>query len=139
MVKVFKILLMFRKITTALVVYHVKCNECDEDYIGMSIRILNQRVIEHNNDPDSHVFQHQKEKGHKMDFDNIKILDRASNQLKLQYKEMLYIRKMNPSINRQMNSSLFSLIIRNEKEKSSFTKDIQKYLNKPKRKCADKS
>jgi hypothetical protein len=103
----------------ALVVYHVKCNECDEDYIGMSIRILNQRVFEHNNDPDSHVLKHQKIKGHKMDFDNIRILDKASNQLKLQYKEMLYIRKMNPSINMQMNSSLFSLI--NEKEKSSFT------------------
>ena len=76
-------------------------------------------------DPNSHVYQHEKETGHKMDFDNIKILDRASNDLKLQYKEMLYIRKLN-----QMNSELFSLIIRNVKQDDSITKDIQKYLKK---------
>ena len=38
--------------------------------------------------------------GHEMDFDNIKILDRASNDLKLQYKEMLFIRKLNPFLNK---------------------------------------
>ena len=48
----------------------------------------------------SHVYQHHIQEGHEMDFDNVKILDRASNDLKLQYKEMLYIRKLNPSLNK---------------------------------------
>ena len=82
-------------------------------------------------DPNSRVYQHEKETGHNMDFDNIKkILDRASNDLKLQYKEILYNRKLNPSLNRQMNSELFSLIIRNVKLDNSITKNIQKYLKK---------
>ena len=74
--------------------------------------------------------QYEKETGYKMVFENKIILDRASNDLKLQYKEMLYIRKLNPSFNRQMNSELFSLIIRNVKQDDSITKDIQKYLKK---------
>jgi len=67
------------------------------------------------------------------DFENIEILDRASNDRKLQYKEMLYIRKLNPTLNRQMNSDLFTFVIRNSKNDSDFTSDIQKYLNKNKK------
>ena len=67
-----------------------------------------------------------------MDFENIEILDHASNDRKLQYKEMLYIRKLNPTLNRQMNSELFTFVIRNSKKDSDFTTDIQKYLNKNK-------
>ena len=68
-----------------------------------------------------------------MDFENIEILDRANNDRKLQYKEMLYIRKLNPTLNRQMNSDLFTFVIRNSKNDSDFTSDIQKYLNKNKK------
>ena len=68
-----------------------------------------------------------------MDFENIEILDRARNDRKLQYKEMLYIRKLNPTLNRQMNSDLFTFVIRNSKNDSDFTSDIQKYLNKNKK------
>ena len=31
------------------VIYHIKCNECDADYIGKSIRICNIRMNEHEN------------------------------------------------------------------------------------------
>ena len=80
-------------------------------------------------DPKSHVYQHHHTAGHKIDFDNVKILYRASEDLKLQLKEMLLIRKYNPSLNRQMNSELFTLIIRNTQQDSHITRDIQKYLN----------
>jgi hypothetical protein len=70
-----------------------------------------------------------------MDVENIKILDRAGHYLRLQYKEMLYIRKLNPSLNRQMNSELFTLIIRNLKTENSITKDIQKNLSNLKNLC----
>ena len=116
----------------SLVVYHLKCMDCDADYIGKSERILNERVLEHLKDKESHVFQHIHNEKHRMDVENIKILDRAGNDLRLQYKEMLYIRKFNPSLNRQMNSELFTLIIRNLKQENSITKDIQKYLVKSK-------
>jgi hypothetical protein len=65
--------------------------------------------------------------------ENVEILDRASNDLKLQLKEMLYIRKFNPSLNRQMNSDLFTLVIRNIQQNNSIMKGIQKYLDKPKK------
>ena len=68
----------------------------------------------------------------------MKILDRASNDFKLQLKEMLLIRKHNPSLNRQMNSELFTLIIRNTQQDNYITRDIQKYL-KPKKNPTDKS
>ena len=114
----------------SFVVYHAKCMDCENDYIGMTTQILNERIHEHLTDKDSHIYQHihASQPKHRMDFENIVILDRASNALKLQYKEMLYIRKLNPSLNRQMNSELFSFVIRNAIKDSDITKDIQKYL-----------
>ncbi len=44
---------------------------------------------------------------------------------------MLYIRKLKPTINRQTEGELFTLIIRSEKLESSMERDIQKYLKKP--------
>ena len=76
----------------------------------------------------SHFYQNHIQKDHEMDFDNVKILDRASNDLKFQYKVMLYIRKLNPSLNKQTNSELFTLIIRNIQQENSITRDFQIYL-----------
>jgi hypothetical protein len=88
---------------------------------------------EHNGgDPESHVYLHQINEKHEIDFDNIKILDRTSNDNKLSWKEMLYIRKYNPSLNVQKDSQLFTLIIRNTKQEDSITRDFQKYSKKKK-------
>ena len=62
----------------------------------------------------------------------MKILDRASNDDKLGWKEMLYIRNLKPSLKVQKDSQLSTLIIRNKKQEDSITKDFQKYLKKPK-------
>ena len=40
-----------------------------------------------------------------MDLDNIKIIDRADNDIKLQYKEILHIDKRKPILNKQLNSN----------------------------------
>ena len=99
-----------------MLVYQLKCKDCD-----------------------SHVYQHHiKEGGHEIDFDGVKILDRASNDDKLCWKEMLYIRKLKPSLNVQKESQLFTLIIRNTKQEDSITKDFQKYLNNKKSKYSCK-
>jgi hypothetical protein len=69
------------------VVYHVKCMDCDDDYIGKTTQILNERIHEHTSNKDSHIYQHIQSEKHRMDFANIEILDRASSDLKLQYKK----------------------------------------------------
>ncbi len=55
--------------------YHLKCMDCDADYIGKSERILNERVLEHLKDKEYHVFQHIHNEKHRIDVENIKILD----------------------------------------------------------------
>jgi hypothetical protein len=77
------------------------------------------------------VYEHNIIPGHEIDFDNVVILDRADSVKKLELKEMLYIRKLKPTLNKQKESELFTLIIRNVKMENSITRDIQKYL-KPK-------
>ena len=42
----------------------------------------------------SHVYQHNILNGHDIDFEGVEILDTARTALKLQFKEMLYIRKL---------------------------------------------
>ena len=86
---------------------------------------------EHQSNTNSQVYIHNNLPGHKIDFDNVKILDRANTSLKLSYKEMLYIRKLKPSLNIQNESDLFTFIIRNTQQTNDFTRDDQKYL-KPK-------
>jgi hypothetical protein len=54
------------------------------------------------------VFVHHNIPGHEIDFENVKILDRADTVRKLEYKEMLYIRKHKQTINKQSEGELFT-------------------------------
>ena len=78
---------------------------------------------DHKTTKESHVCEHNNIPGHEIDFENVVILDRADNSLKLAYKEMLYIRKLKPSLNKQLESELFTLIIRNVQLENSITRD----------------
>ena len=78
----------------------------------------------------TNVHEHHKLPGHEMDFANVEILDRANTVKKLELKEILYIRKLKPSLNKQLESELFTLIIRNVKLVNSITSDAQRYHNK---------
>ena len=51
--------------------------------------------------------------------------------LNKQFNEMLFIRKLNRSLNKQTNSELFTLIIRNFQQDNSKTRDFHKFF-KPK-------
>ena len=117
----------------SMVVYKLNCltEGCDASYSGESKRICNIRMEDHANDPKSHVHEHHKLPGHEMDFANVEILDRANTTKKLELKEMLYIRKLKPSLNKQLESELFTLIIRNVKLVNSITSDTQRYHKKP--------
>ena len=93
----------------SLIIYNVKCQECDADYIGKTERILFYRIQEHkgesSNKIDSAIHQHQLATSHKIDFDNVKIIDRADSDFKLQFKEILQIDKRKPWLKRQFNAS----------------------------------
>ena len=52
-----------------------------------------------------------------------------SKDLKLQLKKTLLKRKYNPSLYRQINSDLFTLVIGNTLQDSHIKKDFQKYLD----------
>ena len=52
--------------------------------------------------------------GHRIDWDNMEILDTARDQRRLLLKEMLHINKLKPELNVQKSSKLFSLIIGNK-------------------------
>jgi hypothetical protein len=116
----------------SMVVYHLKCKNCTANYVGQTKRICDVRMNDHQTDKNSHVYEHHNIDGHEIDFENVEILDRADTIRKLEYKEMLYIRKLKPTINKQTEGELFTLIIRNVKLETSIERDIQKYLKKPK-------
>jgi len=103
----------------SLVIYKIKCETCEAEYIGKTKRILKLRIDEHNNSDKSAVHLHRKEHPtHKMDANNIEILDKADTDYNLRLKEILHIGKHKPSLNIQLlqdksqfNSELKTLII----------------------------
>ena len=102
----------------SLIVYKIKCSNCPQFYIGKTSRCLIRRLYEHQNgtgkdDYQSALYKHSLETGHVINYTDVEILDSASDDRKLLLKEMLYINKLKPTLNKQVKSSLFSLIIGN--------------------------
>jgi hypothetical protein len=69
----------------------------------MTKRILSERINEHATTSTA-CGQHASTTGHKMDYENVEVLDSASNVLKLRVKELLHILIKNPDLNKQLNS-----------------------------------
>ena len=89
----------------SLVVYKINCATCNAEYIGKTERILIHRMKEHSKSKNSACYQHVEDNpDHHMDYENIKIIDRASSDFKLRMKELLHILKTKPELNKQMNS-----------------------------------
>jgi len=87
----------------SLVVYQVKCETCNQTYIGKCKRILQHRITEHNNaKKDSAIQTHKKlNPTHTIDANSMEIIDKADNNFKLMLKEMLHINKLKPELNTQ--------------------------------------
>ena len=62
-----------------MVVYHLKCKECQANYISQSKKICNIRKEDHKTDEKSHVYEHHNTTGHE-------ILERADSTRKLEPK-----------------------------------------------------
>jgi hypothetical protein len=97
-----------------MVVYHLKCENCKAYYIGQTKRICDVRMEDHQTDKNSRVYEHHNLPDHEIDFNNVEIVDRADTIKKLEYKEI--IRKLKPTINKQTEGELFTLIIRKIKQ-----------------------
>ena len=86
------------------VVYRLNCSNCSASYIGKTERILVHRLKEHQKRADSAFQKHEIQyPNHRIDFENVEILDRADNNLKLEVKELLHIVKHKPSLSKQLN------------------------------------
>ena len=92
----------------SLIVYHIKCGECNENYIGKTSRIFAIRLKENAESvtgrEDSSIHIHHLQTGHMIDFKGATILDRADTNHKLEVKEILHIDKLKPTLNVQLNS-----------------------------------
>ena len=86
------------------VVYHFKCDLCDADYVGYTCRHLHQRIDEHKS---SVVGEHMVEQ-HGEDAKNIeksfKVLRKCRGKYECLLYEMLFIKELKPSLNKQSDS-----------------------------------
>ena len=85
------------------VTYRYKCHrvECGEEYIGESARTFAERFKEHLKPP-SPIYDHCNISGHCVTIDNFSIVGREDQNLKRTIKEVLYIRRNNPSLNKNI-------------------------------------
>ncbi|XP_066270838.1 uncharacterized protein [Branchiostoma lanceolatum] len=92
------------------VVYHIPCQgttrqgTCEEFYIGETERSLRTRFLEHKR-PSSHSSEvsqhiHIESPGHTVSLDKVRILDTEQDYFVRGLKEAIYIRALQPSLNR---------------------------------------
>ena len=82
------------------VIYHIKCEDCHQDYVGETGRQLNTRMKEHLSRDSSTIKEHCDHTGHKIDPKNTNILTSEDNFWKRKIKEAIEIKQRRPSLNR---------------------------------------
>ena len=81
--------------------YNVPCASCEDFYIGETSGSLGKRFVEHSkSDRESAVLEHIKRLGHKLSFDDVRVLASESNYSARKIKEALEIHKSSPTLNR---------------------------------------
>ncbi len=86
------------------VVYLLKCDLCDADYVGYTCRHLHQRIDEHKS---SVVGEHmvQQHGGDAKNIEkNFKVLRKCRGKFECLLYEMLFIKDLKPSLNKQSDS-----------------------------------
>ena len=90
----------------SLVVYQFTCAGCNSRYIGETSRHFATRVKEHlSSDKNSHVYKHLNGSPsckHKCSVDCFKIVDSAKTRHCLKLKEAIYISRLKPELNAQL-------------------------------------
>ena len=90
------------------VVYQLKCQHCNNIYIGSTIRDLHIRIKEHYTTRTSSVFQHKQTCNSNF---TTSVVNRDSDPANLRLKEGLMIRKLSPSINSRAESEEISIFL----------------------------
>ncbi|KYQ60037.1 hypothetical protein ALC60_00918 [Trachymyrmex zeteki] len=91
------------------VVYKICCLDCNASYVGQTKRKAKTRIKEHksnikrSNDALTILSQHQIDKNHKINWENIKILDIEPYFQKRMTSEMIHIKKIN-GMNKQSDT-----------------------------------
>ena len=82
------------------IIYWYKCGrtECDDEFIGQSVRIFEERYKEHLKVP-SPIFECNTATGHTTSVENFKIIGREGNGMARTIKEAIYIRVNKPTLN----------------------------------------
>ena len=97
------------------VIYKFVCASCKACYVGETARHISTRVNEHlETDKASSVYKHIRENTsckHACNSDCFSILDRARTTYQLSIKEGTWIRKINPSLNKQVKSYQVKLML----------------------------
>jgi hypothetical protein len=93
------------------IVYRINCLDCEKFYVGKTKRQFIQRKIEHKLLDNSSVHKHMTEENHRIDWDDMQVIDTARDDRRLLLKEMLHINNLKPQLNVQKSSKLFSLLI----------------------------
>jgi len=76
-------------------IYETTCSECNNTYLGSTIRPLHERAKEHEGTSSS-VYKHRQTCGGSFRF---RVIDTANDITELRYKEAIYIKKRRPEIN----------------------------------------
>ena len=102
------------------VVYQLTCQDCEASYIGETERALKQRLKEHLKDS-STVGHHMGYNKHKVDSQNIRIVDRDSRWFQRGVREAIQIRSRYPALNRDRGRhnlpSVYNTIVRSREER----------------------
>ena len=85
------------------IIYRYKCDrvECEDEYIGESVRTFGERFKEHLKHP-SPMHDHTTITGHDTTIDNFTIVGREEHNYIRLIKEAIYIRVNGPSLNKNI-------------------------------------
>ena len=106
------------------VIYSIKCKTCNQEYIGKTERILAHRMREHNDPKRDSAIQHHKLQNpdHDIDSEYAEIIDSASFNQKLIFKEQKHIEKRKPELNVQ-HAAYYKNLNNKEKPGEGFGKN----------------
>lgn len=89
------------KIKKSNIVYEIPCNNCEATYIGQTSQYLENRIKSHKYDKKNAtaLTNHDRNKNHKFNYTETKILKTENNLKKREFYEMVAIQKSSYCIN----------------------------------------